>query len=168
MISIPKKVECIFNPWALDYNNKKAITRLYKELEDTVQEKHIDQMTRINAEVVNVIDRALNDVPYPLTMRYDYDISGMFKLYDVKFDIVDVSLLDKITTYIKIMHQVCHIDVFIFIGLKTYMTEHEIVGLYQMGFYEKVSILLIESVSRPKLQSEVVKVIDHDMCVIDY
>ena len=51
---------------------------------------------------------------------------------DVKVDDHPESLLEKLESYVKAMHQICKIPVFIFVNLKQYLTEEECVALSQL------------------------------------
>lgn len=166
-LSISKKAECIINPWALDLNNKKVLTKLYSELESIIQNRYLDKYVATNAGFVAIIDDAIMDVPYGLSLDFDVGVSNVLKLYNVKFDTVDTTLVERIDTYIKIMHQVCGIELFVFINLKSYLNYEELKSLFYLISNEKIQLLLIESYTFNRIDAENVTIIDRDLCQID-
>ena len=136
-------------------------------MDEVMKSKLLDEYTDINTQLVSFIDDIIETMPYKLDMSLDIDLSGLLKLYDVKFEMCDLTLLEKIVTYIKIMHQVCGIEVFAFIGLKSFLTEDDCVALYEEMCNEKVNIILFESHFCRKIEKESVIIIDKDLCIIE-
>ncbi|MBE5871495.1 MAG: type II-A CRISPR-associated protein Csn2 [Lachnospiraceae bacterium] len=166
MLNISKKIDCIFNPFSVDYNDRKVLNKLYQELLFAAQGEYYESFGVMNSEIINLLTQLLQTQPYRLDIRLDLDIVGLLKLYEVKFETEDVDLLDKMITYIKIMHQVCGIEIFTFINLKSYLTEMEIVQLYKSAFYEKVYLWLVENRYSRTLSDENVVIFDKDLCII--
>lgn len=166
-LNFSKNVLCVFNPWSLDINEKKVITKLYKEINEIANEQYIDRLAETNSEIVNFLELLIQDLPYNVSVGYDINLTGLLKLYDVKFEYDDITLLEKIITYLKLAHQILNIKCMIFIGLKAYLNENEILELYKASYYEKVRLFLIEDHFDKKISSEIVKIIDKDKCIID-
>lgn len=56
---------------------------------------------------------------------------------------------------------------FIFCGLKAYMSDEELRLFYRSVFYEKLSVLLIESLQRETTRpEEQLTIVDNDLCVL--
>lgn len=166
-LNISKKVHFIINPLSANLNEKKIISQLYGELENAVKEQYIEAYSSLNSSIVNFIDGLIQTQPYSIGLKMDANLSGLLKLYDVKFETDDISLIEKLITYLKVMHQVCHTEIFAFLNLKSYLEDTELVQLYEAAFYEKVHIWLIESRYEKKLMHERVKLLDKDLCIID-
>ena len=134
---------------------------------ETIQEQYLKELISLNGQIVNFIDYAAMLEPYEINIGTELDLAGLFKLYDVKFEVDDISLIDRLISYIKIMHQVCRKEIFVFVNLKSYLEENELLQLYEAAFYEKVFLWLIESRYENKNKYEKVQLIDKDLCIIE-
>ena len=75
--------------------------------------------------------------------------------------------MERLAEYLKLLHQLCKIQVIIFVNLKTYFSQDELEELYKFAFYEKLFLVLIENREKPKLKEEKVCIIDADGCIIN-
>lgn len=168
MLNISKMMECIFNPLSVDCNDKRVLNKLYQELLGIVQDQLVYEAAELNCRIINFIDGIIQRQSYGLDMKVELDLTGLMKLYDVRFETSDLLLTDKLITYIKIMHQVFHKEIFAFVNLKSYLNSDEMSHLYHAARYEKVYLFLIENHYKQKNEKcEKIKIIDSDMCIID-
>lgn len=166
-LSISKKTDLIVNPFAVNINNKKILTALYKELSAISINELQDQTGNLNSTVISYLDNLCSMVPYPLEFDLELETVGLLKAMDVKVDDHPESLLEKLESYVKAMHQICKIPVFIFVNLKQYLTEEECLEYYKYCMYEKVQIILLEGVYSPLIGGEKRWVLDKDLCMIE-
>lgn len=165
--SISKEVECIFNPFLLSCNDKKVIGKLYQELREQADSVLIEEGALLNSCIMNYMDRLFLRVPYALEYESDFDIAGLLKLYDVKVSSFWESLLDRIVEYLRIMRQICGMEVYVFVGLKQYLTKEELKNLYEFASYEKIHLIMVESVQSQHIDGEKCWTFDKDMCIIE-
>lgn len=141
---LSKELEVIFNPFALSCNDKKIISRLYQQLNTFAEIDLYEKTSELNGTVINYMDMLTNIVPYPLQYHLDIDISALLKAYKVEVNVSANSLVEQVIEYIRIAHQICNINIFVFVNLKQYFSEEEILSLYEFLFYEKIYFLVIE------------------------
>ena len=91
----------------------------------------------------------------------------MFKIYNIKIEETQETLLISLIEYLKILVNYCGIKIVSFINLKSYLSEEEILELYKYSNYNKIQLLLIESTERTILQNEMVHIVDADKCIIN-
>lgn len=89
------------------------------------------------------------------------------KLYNVKIDCEGIELLEKVVEYMKTMHQICHIKIFIFVGLKQYLTKQELEKLYEFVFYEKIILCIMEAEQTERIIGEKGWLLDKDLRIIE-
>ncbi|MCQ2530708.1 MAG: type II-A CRISPR-associated protein Csn2 [Lachnospiraceae bacterium] len=167
LLSLNKKSIFIINPFALDCNEKKVINYLYKELERIISEKFTLNFLEQNGNNIRLIEQ-INDVsPYPLDYNIDIGVVDFLKLYNVKLQIDEGTLLEKIIDYIRTYHRICGISLFIFVNLKLYLSEIELHDLYEFMFYEKVFSLDLEGNFIAKNENEHCIIVDKDLCIIN-
>ena len=83
----------------------------------------------------------------------EYEWKSIFKLYNVRIGENYNSLYEKIEEYVKVLADILHIKLLIFLNIKEYLTEEEIDNLQKICFYKKIFLLLIESEERFVLDS---------------
>lgn len=164
---ISKEVEYIFNPFAVECNNKRVLSKLYSELQELVNMNLLQELTEVNQELVNFLDEVIHQVPYPLEFELDLNFQSLLKLYQVKVDIGAGDLLERIIEYLKVMHRICNVRIYAFVGLKQYLQEQEFRQLYEFAAYEKLFLIMLEGRESFRLNSEKYWILDKDLCIIE-
>ena len=165
-LKIAKEICFILNPFAVNCNDRKILSKVYEELAVRTDEVLAEEKTEINAALVEFLDKLLLQEPYHLEAGLELDVQGLLKLYNVHMEYEGETLLERIIDYLRLMHQVCKIKAVVFIGLKAYLAEEELQQLYEFTLYEQIDILLIESTVRPALGNETGIIVDRELCVI--
>ena len=165
-LNMSKYIKCIINPFTINLNEKTMTNKLYQELKTISDESLILEYSNINMNILDYIEKLSYMTPYPLTYKLEYNVVDLLKIYDIKFDSIANTFLEKIIEYLKIMNQICQINIFVFIGLKQYLCEEDIKKLYEFVFYEKIHLVLIENHQSKILDYESIFIIDNDLCII--
>ncbi len=166
-LKISKEMECIFNPFSLNCNDRKILNKLYQEMKEQADSYCQQETIFLNTEINRFLDALLMRMPYALDHNADFDVCGLLKLYAVEFQSQGETLLQRITEYLCAMSKIGGIDNYIFVGLKQYLTEEELENLYEFVFYEKINLILVEAVHSPAISGEKGWIIDRDLCIID-
>ncbi len=166
-LKISKEMECIFNPFCLDCNDRKILNRLYQEMRDQADSYCQQEAIKLNTEINRFLDHLLMLMPYALDYNANLDVSGLFKLYTVEVQSQGETLLQRMTEYLRVMSKIGGVDNYIFVGLKQYLTVEELENLYEFVFYEKINLILVEAVQSPAISGEKGWIIDSDLCIID-
>lgn len=164
---ISRDVDIIFNPFGLDCNNKKVLTKLYQELKGLTNENLLNESVEINKQILEYLERVINQVPYSLDYEVDFDVTNLLKIYDVRVNGFAENLLEKIVEYIKVMNRICNIQIFTFVGLKQYLTGNELKQLYEFIFYEHIFMIILEPVFTKSVNGEKGWILDSDLCIIE-
>ena len=165
-ISFSKEVELIMDPFSLELNNKKIIQQLHNEWKQEANEM-TEEMVMINSTIVDVLNK-IQMQSFCSGIRYNLDLEweDLFKLYQVKFEADYDDVFDKLLAYIKIITSLMGVRLICFVNIKSYLSEKQIRQLYQMVFYCKAHLLLIENYEKDKLEDEKIFIIDKDRCLI--
>lgn len=164
---ISKDVDIVFNPFDLDCNNKKVLTKLHQELKELTNENLLNESVEINKQILEYLEKVIDQAPYSLDYEVDFDVMNLLKIYDVRVDSLAENLLEKIVEYIKVMNRICNIQIFIFVGLKQYLTVNELEQLYEFVFYEHISVIILEAVFVKTINGEKGWILDSDFCIIE-
>lgn len=168
ILPLSKTMEIIVNPFCIDPNERRIMQKLYQELCAETQEAFFyKDMENFNSCIVSYLEELSVSVPYHVTFDIEENVPNLFKAYNVRLETDGVSLLERLAEYLKLLHQLCKIQVIIFVNLKTYFSQDELEELYKFAFYEKLFLVLIENREKPKLKEEKVCIIDADGCIIN-
>ena len=165
-VKFDKVVEFIANPFEIDFNNKKIVTKLFEQL-IAVASECVEEYKFINGKIVGTLDDICSKIEYyNVEYNLEYEWKSIFKLYNVRIGENYNSLCEKIEEYVKVLADILHIKLLIFLNIKEYLTEEEIDNLQKICFYKKIFLLLIESEERFVLDNEKTFIIDKDRCLI--
>lgn len=166
-LNIVKTIECVYNPFTIDFNNKKVINAIYKKLTSIANDELFIETTKLNSHIMQFLEKLTYYESCELEYNLDLDVSGLMKVFNVKVSEHSGVLVEKVVEYIKLMSRVCDIKVFVFLNFKQFLTSDELLRLYKECVYEKVNLLLIENANTPLLEYEKKIIIDRDLCLIE-
>lgn len=166
-LKLSQKMECIYNIFCINTNDKKIITKLYQEL--TFQNDTLLQEESIlfKQELITYFDKVISTVPYNLKYNFDTDLSSLMKSISVEIDDDSDSLLEKVMQYIKLMNQICGVEIFVIPNLKAYFSTEDIIQLYEVAMYNKIYLIVIEPFQTLHVEGEKGWIIDKDLCIIE-
>ena len=167
IFSIEKSSIFLDNPLMVNSNEKRILTRLYKELSEQANNLMYEDYTRINSYIVSFLERLLDTGPYHLDMEVDMDLTGILKLYGVKIESYGVSVLEALLDYLRALSCICNIHVVFILNVKQFLTLEEVRQLYESCFYEKIYLINLEGQKNYNLEQEKCVIIDKDLCIID-
>lgn len=165
--TLPKAI-LITDLFNLDINDKKIISFLYKKIEKEsmiIKRKELDEL---NESLINFLD-GINDL-YGYNFVYNENISliGLFKIYDLKHDIITSSFLEALIHYLKIISELCNISLFFTLNLNSMLSKDEIAYLYKELDLLNIDLINISPYfRRQSSENERNIIIDHDLCEIN-
>lgn len=162
------KYEFITSPFTISLNSKKLLGSALKDIEASICENYYDKFQEINTDILNLLDQAILDLPYDISFDCIKEIKDIIKACDISFEEKQLSLLEKITDYIKLESKILKLKCIIFVNIHDFLDDDEIQLLYKEAFYQKVQIIMIESHEINKKTCERVHVIDQSQCIIEY
>lgn len=165
-LQISKEMEIIVDPFSLDFNSRKIQQQLYKEMEIVATEFDVEK-TEVNGRMLYLIEGIQERLQYQnIAYNLEFSWENLLKLYQVHFEPLCESLLEKLVEYIKIASNLLNLKVIGFVNLKLYLTEEQLHYLYEIAFYNKVNLLLIENIENTQLEEEKLYIVDKDKCII--
>lgn len=149
-----------------DLNDKKLLALLYKRLESAAFADKILFFNDLTAKVVAFLEEMSFAVPFAL--EYDEpQPSDYLKASGLKFAKVYDTLEEKIVCYINALIELKQCEFFVFVNLKSVLSDEKIEQIYLHCRAEQVGLLLIEDGKRRKLlPCEKAVIITEDLCEI--
>jgi CRISPR-associated protein Csn2 len=167
-VKLHKEGCVVFNPYDIDVNDKKVLNHIYSEMQELAEQDCYVKKAEINAAIVSLLDELETSLPYPLEYSLELDFSQLLKLYGVKVEMQCAGLMERVVCYIRLIHQVLGVELFIFVHFLDYFSLEEVEQLEEMVRYEQIFVLLIENkVSPEKFTNQKWWILDGDSCIIE-
>ena len=115
---------------------------------------------------MQLLDRAIADVEYPVNYDINTDVISLLKMYNVKLDDYSENIAERLCLYIKLMSRLCGIKLFVLANIGAFIDREDLELVYETLSYEKINVLMFESHERDWLNNETVLIIDRDKCLI--
>lgn len=149
-----------------DLNDKKLLTLLYKRLEGVAFGEKIALFNELTAKAVTFLEDVSFFVPFAL--EYDEpQPSDYLKASGLKFAKMYDSLEEKIVCYVNALIELKQCEFFVFVNLKSVLSDEKLEQIYAHCRAEQVGLLLIEDGKRRKLlPCEKAVIITEDLCEI--
>lgn len=164
-----KKAEMILEPFSLELNNKKVKNKLFQDIKVVAQDYCFAQGVELHSHICNYLETLFERIPYPVKYEEEWNLSEILKAYGVELEEECDDMCEKLINYLKLIKQVCGIDVFIILNIKQYLTEEQILELYKIAKYNKIQLVMIEfNMSGEKHDCEEIYILDKDGCIITY
>lgn len=155
------------NLFSLDMNGKRQISLLYKLLEkETFLKDHSALLGDISVSVSKFLSALFVEQPFLLSYK-EFGPMDLFKMSDIRFEENYSNLTEKIICYVNEMIALKKSKFFVFVNLKSVLSDEDLLLLYHHCRMEKVGLLLLESSRlRPFLSEERATIITEDLCEI--
>lgn len=164
--SIPKHIKVIFDFYNLDLNEKKMQTILYNSLTTISQNELMVEYSKLNTELASFIDKLNYSSDFEIDYNDQSPLSALLKALGVVAKIDTDNLLSSLVSYIEFCSKLIGIKLFVFVNLKTFLSEDDIEKLYKQTMLGDIYVLLLENTLRTKLNNEFITLIDKDLCEI--
>ncbi len=166
-IDIEKHVEIVINPFSVDINDKRILSRLYKELS---QKAFDENMYLYTQKVISVLNQYFAELeqqePYFLTADTEIDMVAVFKAMGVKVENYADDYIQNISQYMKLVAELLAKKVIIFVNLRSYMEIGQIEAVMKEAAHNEMAVLFIESSQKSFPKDVVQYIIDKDICEI--
>ena len=164
---IDKMMELVIDPWTIDFNSKRIKTKLLQLVKEEADEYFYDRFIETKGMICQYAENILDKMMYSVSYDMNIDTMSLIKFLDVRVDIQTDKLIDSLIEYIKLLHDLCKIEVVVLVNIKTYLSKTELLYLYQEALYQKVHLILLEATLTEKIEYEKIVIIDADKCVIN-
>ena len=166
IVPIAKYGAMVSDLFHFDLNDKKLLTLLYKRLEGVAFGDKLVQFNVLTAKIVEFLEEVAFTTPFSL--EYDEpQPSDYLKASGLKFAKVYDTLEEKLVCYINALIELKGSEFFVFVNLKSVLSDEKLEQIYAHCRAEAVGLLLIEDGKRRQmLPCEKAVIITEDLCEI--
>lgn len=166
-VEISKNLALVTDPLTMDINSRKLINILNTLLEkEAMSDRFFIDSNALVSEISKFGDLLLTSLPFPVARNEDYNIKALIKSLEFTYTLESNDLRESLLDYIEIHSKLGLVNCFVLANTKTYISEHEIEGLYRDILLLKANVLFVESSIGVPNANESVRVIDDDLCEI--
>lgn len=165
-VPLAKYLELIVNPFAIDINQRKILTKVHQELEkNAVREDMYQRTAEIRRHLHNYLQDLLMTVDYPLEYNFDFSLGKLLAPVGVQFALED-SLPGRIVQYIDLCSRLFGLKIFVLYQLSCVFSAEEMECFIRDMQYRKLSIILLESAAPDNIPFDKILVVDNDLCIV--
>ena len=166
MLNFAKSVDFIFNPFSVELNQKKILTKILQQLgENAVGVDFFQKTQHIKSEINKYIYELLTMVDVPLTFDNDFQMSKIFSAIGISID-QEIGLLDRLLQYVDLCNIILGVKVFIFYGLSNLFVGEELKQFVKEAAYKKIYVVMLENSVKDWFGNEKIIVLDRDLCIV--
>lgn len=166
-VSIEKHVEIVINPFSVDINDKRILSRLYRELS---QKAFGENMYLYTQKVISVLNQYFAELEqqesYFLTADTEIDMMAVFKAMGVKVENYADDYMQNISQYVKLIAELLSKKVIVFVNLRSYMEIWQVEEIIREAAHNEMAVLFIESSQKSFPKDVIQYIIDNDICEI--
>ena len=165
ILDISKNILLITDVFEISGLSKQLKNKLQQYVESSYDNDDLYQ--DIYQKLIEFGNDLTNSSPYPLCFNQEISKFDIIKLLDIQFEHNYSSLLEEVIDYIDIFSQIIKTKLFVFVSLRSFLTDEEFNNFMKIMDYKGIRVLLIERyLSLDNGINNNVHIIDKDLCVI--
>lgn len=162
-LSFDENMLYVGDPWQINFNSKKIQNSLFLILKNSIKNEEFinKQLENYYNEILAEVGNVADDFEIELEYATKIDYNKLFKFLGISIcEINAITLLDKLTTFLKIVANLQAYKFIVFCNLKLYLNNEALLELYKLSLYLKLPILLLETIEKDGLKIEKKLIID--------
>ena len=165
ILDISKNILLITDVFEISGLSKQLKNKLQQYVESSYDNDDLYQ--DVYQKLIEFGNDLINSVPYPLCFSQSLTKIDIIKMLDIQLEHNYSSLLEEVIDYIDIFSQIIKTKLFVFISLRSFLTDEEFNNFMKIMDYKGIRVLLIERyLSLDNGMNNNVHIIDKDLCVI--
>lgn len=150
---------------AFDGNDKRFANKLIQHIQTLLQSNLQTSYYEALGRMAALLDCVQAETDFALDYDAEDCASGILKALRVRLS-DDGTLLEQLVNFMRASAELLQIRHFVFVSLKSLLNDQDLALLYRQARLEEWSLLLIEQVAKPKIESERHYILDRDLCEI--
>lgn len=143
-INLNNKILIMYDFFNFDFNSKKNNSRIYKLIEDNLDEKAQQLFNNLYSKLLKLLKNELNYLDVNICLDEEYKIENLLKIVKLSIEKKD-SLMDNLFLLIDLEKILKLNEVLVFINLKQYLSKDELKEFYKYIVYNNLNAVFIDS-----------------------
>ena len=142
ILDISKNILLITDVFEISGLSKQLKNKLQQYVESSYDNDDLYQ--DIYQKLIEFGNDLTNSSPYPLCFNQEISKFDIIKLLNIQFEHNYSSLLEEVIDYIDIFSQIIKTKLFVFVSLRSFLTDEEFNNFMKIMDYKGIRVLLIE------------------------
>ena len=163
-LKLNKKIRIITNYYDFDFNNKKYINELIKNISNNTDDNILLKLNNNYNKLYKVLSSLINsvDLNFKVDIYDEFSINEILNNFNLSIPSKD-NLLDNLILLIDIEKQFNINKILVFINLKDYLSREEIIEFEKYCIYNNVYVILFDNSKYKNNSYEKKFLIDNDL-----
>ena len=163
-LKLNKKIRIITNYYDFDFNNKKYINELIKNISNNTDDNILLKLNNNYNKLYKVLSSLINsvDLNFKVDINDEFSINEILNNFNLSIPSKD-NLLDNLILLIDIEKQFNINKILVFINLKDYLSREEIIEFEKYCIYNNVYVILFDNSKYKNNSYEKKFLIDNDL-----
>ena len=163
-LKLNKKIRIITNYYDFDFNNKKYINELIKNISNNTDDNILLKLNNNYNKLYKVLSSLINsvDLNFKVDIYDEFSINEILNNFNLSIPSKD-NLLDNLILLIDIEKQFNINKILVFINLKDYLSREEIIEFEKYCIYNNVYVILFDNSKYKNNSYEKKFIIDNDL-----
>lgn len=123
--------------------------KLYMELEKlTADERFYVKTQEMKQYLQEYLLQLEQETDYILDLADEIDFASLFKAFGIKYEVLEENFLERLVRYMRIVERLLKKKLFVFVNLRSYLSNQQIDELIKEATYQEIQLLLIETCLR--------------------
>lgn len=169
-VAFGTSVELVVDHFRMEINERAVLSKIHGILIKTMQEELVPDMQEMRRVVCESVGKAISMHDLPLTFKLDFALGTFLKAVEVKVDDSGMALIERICLYLSLAKRFSRQKLFIFVGLRQFLSDDDYDSLVQNVRLDGLYVLLLE---RSFIQGQfstgdkqALQIVDNDLCFI--
>lgn len=164
-VPIEKHIEIIGDVLRVDpCENKRILTGIQKELSSIALHEMPGEIMLLYGQIHTLLADLILRSQGDFTFDNLNDISLLLKLYNVRPDIADLTLVERLLLYMELCEKYLKKDLFVFFHVHAYFSREELTDFVKDIVYRKLNVMFVESYDIEAVSQERKVILDCDLC----
>ena len=142
-INLINKINLIIDYFNIDLNTRKNLNLIYSLIKENIDEYTNEKINKINKDINKIFNKIILNIDIPIEINSEYNLENYIKFISPIIKKRD-SVIENLMLTIDIEKSLNLNRIIIFVNLKQYLSNSEIVELYKYSIYNNIHIILIE------------------------
>ena len=166
-LDLSKHLEIIMNPFTVEMNSRKILNKLHLNLEKISREEQMYTKTlEFTAYIHEYLLQLEQQTDYILSFDDNLEMATLLKAVGVSHEEIEEDFFERLVRYVKISVEVLSTKIFVFVNIRSYLTDYQVQALVKEIQYQEAKIILMESQEKGCLKGGMRYIIDRDGCEI--
>lgn len=143
-INLNNKILIMYDFFNFDFNSKKNISKIYKLIEDNLDEKSLQSFNSLYSKLLKILKNELNYLDINIKLDEEYKMENILKIVKLSIEKKD-SLMDNLFLLIDLEKILKVNEILVFVNLKQYLSKDELKEFYKYIVYNNLCAVFVDS-----------------------